>query len=107
MYKYAKPSILSAFCFFLIYRVPWGNRHPQKLIQAVCDCHLRQESICVNEWLFYVKDWMLTQSPNTSIRIAFTSNMIRAIKTISQEACKITEKSVAIPFRYSGYLLKA
>jgi len=79
MYKFTKLSILWTLCFFLIHSVAWGQEHNKKPTQAVVIAAFGTTVPEALAGILNVRDRIQQQYPNTEVRIAFTSNMIRAI----------------------------
>lgn len=79
MRKFSKISILWALCFFLIYSVAWGREHHKKQTQAVVIAAFGTTVPEALPGILNIRERIQKQYPNTEVRIAFTSNMIRAI----------------------------
>jgi sirohydrochlorin cobaltochelatase len=80
MHKLTKLSILCALCFFLIHSLAWGQEHHKK--QSPPAVVIAAFGTTVPEALagiLNIRNRIQQQYPNTEVRIAFTSNMIRAI----------------------------
>jgi len=82
MNRLTKSSLPAALCFFLIMLLPfmaWGQEHKKKQTQAVVIAAFGTTFPEALPGILNIKDRMQQQYPNTEIRIAFTSNMIRGI----------------------------
>jgi len=79
MCKFTKLSILWTLCFFLIHSVAWGQEHNKKPTQAVVIAAFGTTVPEALAGILNVRDRIQQHYPNTEVRIAFTSNMIRAI----------------------------
>ena len=97
MYKFLKLSILSALCFFLIHSVAWGQEHNKKPTQAVVIAAFGTTVPEALVGILNVRDRIQQHYPNTEVRIAFTSNMIRAIWHKRQHDPDYVKTHPAIP----------
>lgn len=84
MNRLIKSSLPAALCFFLITLIPfmaWGQGHTKtkQQTQAVVIAAFGTTFPEALPGILNIKDRMQQQYPNTEIRIAFTSNMIRKI----------------------------
>ncbi|MBU0664903.1 MAG: sirohydrochlorin cobaltochelatase [Proteobacteria bacterium] len=79
MHKFTKLSILWALCFFSMYSLACGREHNKKQTQAVVIAAFGTTVPEALTGILNVRDRIKLQYPNTEVRIAFTSNMIRAI----------------------------
>jgi len=97
MYKFTKLSILSALCFLLIHSLAWGQGHKQKQSQAVVIAAFGTTFPDALPGILNIRERMQQQYPNTEIRIAFTSNMIRTIWHKRQNDPDYIKKNPAVP----------
>lgn len=72
-------SILATLCLFLLPLTVWGQEHNKKTTPAVVIAAFGTTVPEALSGILNVRDRIAKQYPNTEIRIAFTSNMIRGI----------------------------
>ncbi|MBA3005976.1 MAG: sirohydrochlorin cobaltochelatase [Proteobacteria bacterium] len=79
MHKCLKFSILWALCLLLIHSVVWAQAHNKKQMQAVVIAAFGTTVPEALPGILNIRERILQNYPNTEVRIAFTSNMIRAV----------------------------
>jgi len=97
MHKCVKLSFLSLLCFFLIHSLAWGQEQKKKQTQAVVIAAFGTTVPEALPGILNIRDRIQQQYPNTEIRIAFTSNMIRAIWHNRQKDADYIKKNPAVP----------
>ena len=102
MQKLTRISILWALCFFLIHSVAWGQEHNKKQTQAVVIAAFGTSYPEALTGILNIRERMQKQYPNTEIRIAFTSDMIRSIWHKRQHDPDYVKKNPAIPLDILG-----
>jgi sirohydrochlorin cobaltochelatase len=97
MYKITKLSILATLCFFLIHSLAWGKEHNKQPTQAVVIAAFGTTVPEALSGILNIRERIRKKYPNTEIRIAFTSNMIRAIWHKRQHDPDYIKTNPAVP----------
>ncbi len=86
-----------AFFLVLLHSVAWSREHTKKPTQAVVIAAFGTTVPEALPGILNIRDRMQQQYPNTEIRLAFTSNMIRAIWHKRQHDPDFLKKNPAVP----------
>lgn len=97
MNKFSKLFITALLCFLLIHSVAWGQEHKKKPSQAVVIAAFGTTVVEALPGILNIRDRIVKQYPNTEVRIAFTSNMIRVIWHKRQHDAEFAKKNPAVP----------